>query len=58
VQRHHYVDNATNFELPKLSKSMMKEQYHQQQILDSIGINIISLSFKDFNSIMEIYWNG
>jgi molecular chaperone DnaK (HSP70) len=52
------IDAATHFELPTLSNSNDKRSITSTENLNSIGIASISISFKEFNSIMLSYWLG
>jgi molecular chaperone DnaK (HSP70) len=52
------TDSAVNYVLPKLSTSNATRSISSTENLREIGINSIGISFKDFNSIMEIYWEG
>lgn len=52
------IDAATNFELAPLSKSNDERTIPPNTNLKALGINAVSLTFKEFNNIMMAYWMG
>jgi len=52
------IDAATHFKLPTLSQSSDIRAIPSTINLNSIGIDSISISFNEFNSIMLSYWLG
>jgi molecular chaperone DnaK (HSP70) len=52
------VDATTHFELPNLSKSSDERTIPSTANLSSVGLNTISITFKEFKSIMMSYWMG
>lgn len=52
------VDATTHFELPNLSKSSDERTIPSTANLASVGLNTISITFKEFKSIMMSYWMG
>lgn len=52
------TDAAVNYTLPALSTSNDTRSIPATENLRVIGINSIIISFKDFNSIMQSYWQG
>lgn len=52
------TDAATQYEMPKLSISNEERSVPSTTNISLIGITSISISFKEFNSIMLSYWKG
>ena len=52
------TDAAINYKLPTISISNENRSIPATENLRSIGINSIDISFKDFNNIMQSYWEG
>ena len=52
------TDAAINYKLPTISSSNENRSIPATENLRLIGINSIGISFKEFSSIMQSYWEG
>jgi molecular chaperone DnaK (HSP70) len=52
------TDVAIKYSLPPLSNSVNNRTIPATESLKSVAINSIGISFKDFSSIMQSYWEG